>query len=67
MGFYDKHVLPIVLNLSCGTNVALRQRQKVVRLAVHVALLKHGVGPHRGMSCRVLAVLFNQQFGRAVV
>ncbi len=27
MGFYDKHVLPIVLNLSCGTKVVQRQRQ----------------------------------------
>ncbi len=33
MGFYDKHVLPIGLNLSCGTKVVQRQRQKVVPLA----------------------------------
>lgn len=33
MGFYEKHVLPIVLNLSCGTKVVQRQRQKVVPLA----------------------------------
>ncbi len=33
MGFYDKHILPIVLNLSCGTKVVQRQRQKVVLLA----------------------------------
>ncbi len=33
MGFYDRHILPKVLHLSCGAKVVQRQRQKVVPLA----------------------------------
>ncbi len=43
MDFYDKHVLPMVLNLSCSTNVVQRQRQKVVPLAVG-RVLEIGIG-----------------------
>ncbi len=43
MGFYDKHVLPIVLNLSCCTKVVQRQRQKVVPLA-EGRVLEIGIG-----------------------
>ncbi len=43
MGFYDKHILPKVLNLSCGTKVVQRQRQKVVPLA-EGRVLEIGIG-----------------------
>ncbi len=43
MGFYDRHVLPRVLNLSCGTNAVRRQRQKVVPLA-EGRVLEIGIG-----------------------
>ncbi len=48
MGFYDKHVLPIVLNLSFGTKVVQRQCQKVVPLA-EGRVLEIGIG-----SCLIL-------------
>ena len=32
MGFYDKHILPRVLNRSCGAKVVQKQRRKVVPL-----------------------------------
>ena len=43
MSFYDRHILPIVLNLSCGTKVVQRQRQKVVPLA-EGRVLEIGIG-----------------------
>ncbi len=43
MGFYDKHVLPIGLNLCCGTKVVQRQREKVVPLA-EGRVLEIGIG-----------------------
>ncbi len=33
MSFYDRYVLPKVLDWSCGTKPVRRQRQKVVPLA----------------------------------
>ncbi len=30
MGFYDKHILPRVINCACGTKPILKQREKVV-------------------------------------
>lgn len=43
MGFYDKYVLPKVLNLSCGTAPVARQREKVVPLA-EGCVLEIGIG-----------------------
>ncbi len=43
MGFYDRHILPRVLNLSCGTKTIRRQRQKVVPLA-EGRVLEIGIG-----------------------
>ena len=43
MGFYARHILPKVLNLSCGAKVVQRQRQKVVPLAEGV-VLEIGIG-----------------------
>ncbi len=43
MGFYDRHILPRVLNLSCGTKAVRRQRQKVVPLA-EGRVLEIGIG-----------------------
>ena len=43
MGFYDRYILPKVLNLSCGTKVVERQRQKVVPLA-EGRVLEVGIG-----------------------
>ncbi|MCH7914430.1 MAG: hypothetical protein IH856_15555 [Deltaproteobacteria bacterium] len=34
MGFYDRHILPKVLNWSCGMKPVQKQRQKVVRAAL---------------------------------
>ncbi len=36
------------------------------RIAVELALLKHGIRPHGGMDRRVLAVLFHEEVGAAV-
>ena len=43
MGFYDRHILPKVLNLSCGTKPVQKQRQKVVPLA-EGRVLEIGIG-----------------------
>ena len=43
MGFYDRHILPKVLNWSCGTKPVRRQRQKVVPLA-EGRVLEIGIG-----------------------
>ncbi len=43
MGFYDRHILPKVLNWSCGTKPVRRQRQKVVPLA-EGRVLEVGIG-----------------------
>ena len=43
MGFYDRHILPKVLNLSRGARVAQRQRRKVVPLA-EGRVLEIGIG-----------------------
>ncbi len=43
MGFYDRHILPRVLNWSCGTKPVRRQRQKVVPLA-EGRVLEIGIG-----------------------
>lgn len=43
MGFYDRHILPKLLNLSCGATVVQRQRQKVVPLA-EGRVLEIGIG-----------------------
>lgn len=43
MGFYARHILPKVLNLSCGAKVVQRQRQKVVPLCEGV-VLEIGIG-----------------------
>ena len=43
MGFYDKHILPRVINWSCGTRPVQKQRQKVVPLA-EGAVLEIGIG-----------------------
>jgi ubiquinone/menaquinone biosynthesis C-methylase UbiE len=43
MGFYDKYILPKVLNLSCGTKPVQKQRQKVVPLA-EGRVLEIGIG-----------------------
>ena len=39
MGFYDRYVLPKLLNWSCGAKPVREQRQKVVPLAVVQAIL----------------------------
>ena len=43
MGFYDRHVLPRLLNLSCGAEAVQRQRRKVVPLA-EGRVLEIGIG-----------------------
>ena len=43
MGFYDRHILPRVLNWSCGAKPVQRQRQKVVPLAAG-RVLEIGIG-----------------------
>jgi len=43
MGFYEKHVLPKVLNWSCGMKPVQKQRQKVVPLA-EGCVLEIGIG-----------------------
>ncbi len=43
MGFYDRYILPKVLNWSCGTKPVRRQRQKVVPLA-EGRVLEIGIG-----------------------
>ncbi len=43
MGFYDRHILPKVLNWSCGAKPVRRQRQKVVPLA-EGRVLEIGIG-----------------------
>ncbi len=43
MGFYDRHILPKVLNWSCGMNPVRMQRQKVVPLAAG-RVLEIGIG-----------------------
>jgi hypothetical protein len=43
MGFYDRHILPKVLNFSCGTKPVQKQRQKVVPLA-EGRVLEIGIG-----------------------
>ena len=43
MGFYDKHLLPRLVHLTCGLKPAMKQRQKVVPLA-HGHVLEIGIG-----------------------
>ena len=43
MGFYDRHILPKVLNWGCGTEPVQKQRQKVVPLA-EGRVLEIGIG-----------------------
>ena len=43
MGFYDKHILPKVLNWTCGMKPVQMQRQKVVPLA-EGCVLEIGIG-----------------------
>lgn len=43
MGFYDKYILPHVIDCGCGTRPVLRQRQKVVPRARGV-VLEVGIG-----------------------
>ena len=43
MGFYDKHVLPRVINCACGTKPIRKQREKVVPLATGT-VLEIGIG-----------------------
>jgi ubiquinone/menaquinone biosynthesis C-methylase UbiE len=43
MGFYDKHLLPRLVHLTCGLNPSMKQREKVVPLAVG-DVLEIGIG-----------------------
>jgi ubiquinone/menaquinone biosynthesis C-methylase UbiE len=43
MNWYDRHVLPYVLDLACGIRPVSRQRQKIVPLA-HGQVLEVGIG-----------------------
>ncbi len=43
MGFYDRYILPRVLNLTCGSKVVRAQREKVVPLA-EGRVLEIGIG-----------------------
>ena len=43
MGFYDKHVLPRIVHLTCGMKPNMRQREKVVPLASG-RVLEIGIG-----------------------
>ncbi len=43
MGFYNRYILPKVLNLACGAEVVRRQRRKVVPLAAG-RVLEIGIG-----------------------
>ena len=43
MGFYDRHILPKVLNWACGVKAVQKQRQKVVPLA-EGCVLEIGIG-----------------------
>jgi hypothetical protein len=45
VGFYDRHVLPPVLDAACGMSVVTAQRRKVVPLAQGVVLeVGHNIG-----------------------
>ena len=43
MGFYDKYLLPRLVHLTCGLNPSMKQREKVVPLAVG-DVLEIGIG-----------------------
>lgn len=43
MGFYDRHILPHLLNAACGTGPIRRQRAKIVPRA-HGVVLEIGIG-----------------------
>jgi ubiquinone/menaquinone biosynthesis C-methylase UbiE len=43
MGFYDKHIVPRLVNCGCGTKPILRQREKIVPLASGT-VLEIGIG-----------------------
>ena len=43
MGFYDRHILPRVINCACGTRPIMKQREKVVPEAVGT-VLEIGIG-----------------------
>jgi SAM-dependent methyltransferase len=43
MGFYDKHILPRVINCACGTSPIMKQREKVVPRAAGT-VLEIGIG-----------------------
>jgi len=43
MGFYDKHILPRIINCACGTKPFMKQREKVVPLASGT-VLEIGIG-----------------------
>jgi ubiquinone/menaquinone biosynthesis C-methylase UbiE len=44
MGFYEKHIVPRIINLACGTEMIREQREKVVPLA-EGTVLEIGIGP----------------------
>ena len=48
MRFYDKHILPRVLNWACGSEPIQQQRQKVVPLA-EGRVLEIGIGSSAGL------------------
>ena len=43
MGFYEKHILPRIINCACGTKPIMKQREKVVPLACGT-VLEIGIG-----------------------
>ena len=43
MGFYDKHILPRVINCACATKPIMKQRDKIVPLATGT-VLEIGIG-----------------------
>ncbi len=43
MGFYDKHILPLCLDMACGVKPIRKQREKIVPLAEGV-VLEIGIG-----------------------
>ncbi|MGH8693902.1 MAG: class I SAM-dependent methyltransferase, partial [Burkholderiales bacterium] len=47
--FYDRHILPYVLDLACGIKPVSKQRQKVVPLA-HGRVLEIGIGSGLNMA-----------------
>jgi ubiquinone/menaquinone biosynthesis C-methylase UbiE len=48
MGFYDKHILPRVINCACGAKPVMKQREKVVPGATGT-VLEIGIGSGRNL------------------